>query len=185
MERTARRQEEEAQRHIASGFGGSTPARRNSSVRRSMCHSAIEGFEGTIHLADVDPLLAFARMKFPEKTSNTLLTVNISHEIAITDLNTFTILTNSMPRFIIPKPLVLTLDIGKTTFAVYFNNSDIGTNYISDLVLHPRDNDYFFRADIRERPVVTALTQRIYCERGRVLSFQLTGKTVANNGGRE
>ncbi|KAI1075810.1 hypothetical protein F5B20DRAFT_558723 [Whalleya microplaca] len=204
--------------------------------------ATIDGFEGTMHLADVDPPLAFAKINFPETTSDTLQTVNISQEVPITDLNAFTtfnkylierenvnilvkgdthihvkgisrtypvafrktvplkglnglaglavtnpqVNTDQYNNFNatvqIPNPSVLILDIGNTTFTNYFNGSDIGTVYILNLVLYPGVNDYFIWADIQQGPIVTALTQKPYCERNGTLPFQLAGKTVINNG---
>lgn len=53
-------------------------------------HATIDGFEGTLYLADVNPPLAFAKINFPETTSEALQTVNISQEVPIFDLHALT-----------------------------------------------------------------------------------------------
>ncbi|KAI0890505.1 uncharacterized protein GGS22DRAFT_151062 [Annulohypoxylon maeteangense] len=53
-------------------------------------HATIDGFEGTMYLADVNPPLAFAKINFPETTSDAHQTVNVSQEIQISDQNAFT-----------------------------------------------------------------------------------------------
>ncbi|XXG93868.1 hypothetical protein Hte_000117 [Hypoxylon texense] len=53
-------------------------------------HATIDGFEGTMYLADVDPPLAFATIYFLEITSNALQTVNVSQEVPISDFDAFT-----------------------------------------------------------------------------------------------
>ncbi|KAI1446754.1 hypothetical protein F5Y02DRAFT_425430 [Annulohypoxylon stygium] len=53
-------------------------------------HATIDGFEGTMYLADIDPPLAFAKINFPETTSDAHQTVNVSQNIPILDQNAFT-----------------------------------------------------------------------------------------------
>ncbi|KAI1142809.1 hypothetical protein F5Y05DRAFT_366259 [Hypoxylon sp. FL0543] len=53
-------------------------------------HATIDGFEGTMYLADVEPPLAIAKINFPETTSDALQTVNVSQEIPISDQAVFT-----------------------------------------------------------------------------------------------
>ncbi|KAI1213987.1 uncharacterized protein F4807DRAFT_207939 [Annulohypoxylon truncatum] len=53
-------------------------------------HATIDGFEGTMYLADANPPLAFAKINFPETTSDAHQTVDISQEIPISDQNAFT-----------------------------------------------------------------------------------------------
>ncbi|KAI1412595.1 hypothetical protein F5Y13DRAFT_199829 [Hypoxylon sp. FL1857] len=53
-------------------------------------HATIDGFEGTMYLADLDPPLAFAKINFPETTSDAFQTVNVSQEIPISDQDAFT-----------------------------------------------------------------------------------------------
>ncbi|KAI2464082.1 hypothetical protein F4781DRAFT_425844 [Annulohypoxylon bovei var. microspora] len=53
-------------------------------------HATIDGFEGTMYLADTDPPLAFAKINFPETTSDAHQIVNVSQEIPISDQDAFT-----------------------------------------------------------------------------------------------
>ncbi|KAI0385798.1 hypothetical protein F5Y04DRAFT_276321 [Hypomontagnella monticulosa] len=53
-------------------------------------HATIDGFEGTMYLADVNPPLAFAKINFPETNSDVLQTVNVSQEVPVSDLHAFT-----------------------------------------------------------------------------------------------
>ncbi|KAI1767589.1 hypothetical protein GGR53DRAFT_481670 [Hypoxylon sp. FL1150] len=53
-------------------------------------HATVDGFEGTMYLADVDPPLAFATIDFPETTADAIQTVNVSQEVPISDSNAFT-----------------------------------------------------------------------------------------------
>ncbi|KAI1390275.1 uncharacterized protein F4822DRAFT_231237 [Hypoxylon trugodes] len=206
-------------------------------------HATIDGFEGTMYLADVNPPLAFAKIDFPQTTSHALQTVNISQQIPISDSNALTTFnehlirqesiyvmvqgdTHAHVRGIscaypvtfrktvplkglnsfkglsvtnphvntgqfdnfnatahIPNPSDLTLDIGNTTFHTYFNNTEIGTAYILNVVLRAgMTNDFFIWADINETTILEALTQRPWCERNGTLTFQLAGKNVTNNG---
>ncbi|KAI1376353.1 hypothetical protein F4677DRAFT_89314 [Hypoxylon crocopeplum] len=205
-------------------------------------HATIDSFEGTMYLADVNPPLAFARINFPETTSDALQTVNVSQQIPISDQNAFTtfntylIQRESVSVLIngdtyvhvsgisraysvtfsktvslkglngfrgldvtnphvniqqsnnfnatahIPNPSVLTLDIGNTTFRTYFNNTEIGTSYIQNMVLRPGTNDFFIWADINQTAVIDGLTQRPSCERNGTLTFELAGRDVTNAG---
>ncbi|KAI1093683.1 hypothetical protein F5B19DRAFT_116719 [Rostrohypoxylon terebratum] len=51
-------------------------------------HATVDGFEATMYLAD--PPLAFAKINFPEMTSDAHQTVNISQDISILDQDAFT-----------------------------------------------------------------------------------------------
>ncbi|KAI1461894.1 hypothetical protein F4805DRAFT_186648 [Annulohypoxylon moriforme] len=53
-------------------------------------HATIDGFEGTMYLADINPPLAFAKINFPETTSDAHQIVNVSQEIPISDQDAFT-----------------------------------------------------------------------------------------------
>ncbi|KAI0842849.1 hypothetical protein F5Y06DRAFT_74997 [Hypoxylon sp. FL0890] len=205
-------------------------------------HATIDGFEGTMYLADVDPPLAFAKINFPETTSDALQTVNVSQEIPVSDQDAFTTFNehlmqqetvNVMVRgdthihvsgisraygvtfsktvslqglnkfqglnvtnphvsiaqsnnfnatAHIPNPSVLTLDVGNATFRTYFNESEIGTSYIFNMVLRPGPNNFFIWADINQTAVLNGLTKRPWCERNGTLTFELAGKNVMNNG---
>ncbi|TGJ82537.1 hypothetical protein E0Z10_g6200 [Xylaria hypoxylon] len=82
----------------------------------------------------------------------------------------------------IPNPSVLTLDIGNTTFTNYFNGEEVGQTYINNLILYPGNNTFFATADIKQLPIINALTQEPFCELKGKLPFQLSGKDVVNNG---
>jgi hypothetical protein len=49
-------------------------------------------------------------------------------------------------------------------------------------VLHPGDNTFFATADIKQVPIVEALTQEPFCKLEGKLPFQLSGSGVVNNG---
>ncbi|KAI0448527.1 hypothetical protein F5B21DRAFT_105297 [Xylaria acuta] len=53
-------------------------------------HATIDAFEGTMYLADVDPPLAIVQINFPQTTSSSVQAVNISQDIQISDLGSFT-----------------------------------------------------------------------------------------------
>ncbi|KAI1828603.1 hypothetical protein F4861DRAFT_10841 [Xylaria intraflava] len=82
----------------------------------------------------------------------------------------------------IPNPSVLTLEIGNTTFTNYFNGEVVGLVYVNNLVLQPGDNSFPATADIKQLPIINALTMEPFCELNGKLPFQLSGKTVVNNG---
>ncbi|KAI0148128.1 hypothetical protein F4776DRAFT_300780 [Hypoxylon sp. NC0597] len=205
-------------------------------------HATIDGFEGTMYLADTDPPLAFAKINFPETTSDALQTVNVSQEIPISDqgafttfnehlmqqetvnvavkgdthvhvsgisraygvtfsktvplrgLNSFQGLSVANPHVStaqvnnfnatahIPNPSVLALDVGNVTFHTYFNESEIGTSYILNMVLRPGPNEFFIWADINQTAIINGLTKRPWCERNGTLTIQLAGRDVTNNG---
>ncbi|OTB07603.1 hypothetical protein M426DRAFT_241027 [Hypoxylon sp. CI-4A] len=205
-------------------------------------HATIDGFEGTMYLADVDPPLAFAKINFPETTSDSIQTVNISQQIPVFDLRAFTTFNenlikqesvnvlvkgdthihvrgisraygvtfsktvsltglNSFKGLIvtdphvninptdnfnatvyIPNPSVITLEVGNTTFHTYFNNTEVGTSYIMNMVLYPGSNSFFIWADTNQTAVLAGLTQRPWCERDGTLTFELAGRTVMNHG---
>ncbi|KAI1280070.1 hypothetical protein F5Y07DRAFT_22541 [Xylaria sp. FL0933] len=82
----------------------------------------------------------------------------------------------------IPNPSVLTLELGNVTFANYLNGADIGQAYINNLVLYPGDNTFATSADVKQLPILNALTLEPLCELKGKLPFQLKGKNVVNNG---
>ncbi|KAI0466462.1 hypothetical protein F4859DRAFT_302333 [Xylaria cf. heliscus] len=82
----------------------------------------------------------------------------------------------------IPNPSILTLDIGNTTFTNYFNDQVVGQTYINNLVLYPGNNSFPTSSDIKQLPIINALTQEPFCELNGKLPFQLQGKDVVNNG---
>ncbi|KAH8160346.1 hypothetical protein CIB48_g7908 [Xylaria polymorpha] len=82
----------------------------------------------------------------------------------------------------IPNPSVLTLDIGNTTFTNYFNGQNVGQTHINNLVLYPGDNAFPSSSDIKQLPIINALTQEPFCELMGKLPFELQGKDVVNNG---
>ncbi|KAI1099412.1 hypothetical protein F4804DRAFT_345545 [Jackrogersella minutella] len=204
--------------------------------------ATIDGFQGVMYLADVDPPLPFAEISFPETTSDALQTVNVSQEIPIRDQKAFTTFNehliqqqsvslkvkgnthihvhgvsraygvtfdktislkglngfkdlsvtnlhvgiaqtdNFNATTHIPNPSELTLDVGNTTFHTYFNNSDIGTSYVLNMVLRPGPNNFFIWADINQTAVLAGLMQRPWCERNGTLTFELAGKSVTSHG---
>lgn len=58
----------------------------------------------------------------------------------------------------------------------------VGTTYIDDMVLRPGLNNFTMHANIEQKPVLTALGKKPYCEQNGTLPFQLSGKAVVNNG---
>lgn len=52
-------------------------------------HATIKAFEGTMHLMDVDPPVAFATLQFPEVKSAAHILVNISQKVVIDDMAAF------------------------------------------------------------------------------------------------
>ncbi|KAI1436762.1 hypothetical protein GGR50DRAFT_189784 [Xylaria sp. CBS 124048] len=79
-------------------------------------------------------------------------------------------------------PSILTLDIGTTTFTNYFNDEVVGQVYINDLVLYPGNNSFPTTADIKQLPIIDALTMEPFCELNGKLPFILSGTNVVNNG---
>lgn len=53
-------------------------------------HATVHGFEGTMYLTDVEPPLAFAQVQFPETSSESLVLVNVSQELQISDMAALT-----------------------------------------------------------------------------------------------
>ncbi|KAI8948945.1 hypothetical protein F4801DRAFT_555311 [Xylaria longipes] len=206
-------------------------------------HATVDAFEGTMYLADVDPPLAFAQIDFPQTTSSSMQAINVSQEIQISDLGSFTTFNKALlskesvnvqvkgdthihvsgisraypvtfdktvtlkglnnfeglsisdssisalatknnfnATVYIPNPSVLTLDIGNTTFTNYLGDQDVGQTYIDNLVLYPGNNTFPTTSDIKQLPIISALTQEPYCELKGKLPFQLQGKNVVNNG---
>ncbi|KAI0433673.1 hypothetical protein F5Y09DRAFT_54654 [Xylaria sp. FL1042] len=82
----------------------------------------------------------------------------------------------------IPNPSALTLEIGNTTFTNYLNGEDIGQAYINNLVLYPGNNTFSTTADIKQLPILNALTLEPLCELKGKLPFQLKGNNVVNDG---
>ncbi|KAI1757091.1 hypothetical protein F4782DRAFT_481203 [Xylaria castorea] len=216
----------------------------NSTIKADdSVHATIDAFEGTMYLADVDPPLAFAQIDFPQTSSSSVQVVNVTQEIQISNLGSFTafnkaLLSNASVNIQvkgdthihvsgisraypatfdktvtlkglnnfnglsitdpsisalalknnfnatvhIPNPSVLTLDIGNTTFTNYFNGMDVGQTYINNLVLYPGDNAFPSTSDIKQLPIINALTQKPFCELKGMLPFELMGKNVVNNG---
>ncbi|KAK8056025.1 hypothetical protein PG993_001252 [Apiospora rasikravindrae] len=84
----------------------------------------------------------------------------------------------------IPNPTVFTFELGNTTWNNYLDGgANVGTAYIQNLAMHPESNDFFIWADIAQGPVLTALGKKPVCESpDGDLTFQLSGKTVENEG---
>ncbi|KAI0858521.1 hypothetical protein F4860DRAFT_297974 [Xylaria cubensis] len=206
-------------------------------------HATVDAFKGTLYLADVDPPLAFVEIDFPQTSSSSMQTVNVTQKIQISDLGSFTefnkailskasvnvqvkgdthihvsgisraypatfdktvtlkglnnfngisisdpsisalALKNNFNATVhLPNPSILTLDIGNTTFTNYFNGMNVGQTYINNLVLYPGDNAFSTTSDIKQLPIINALTQKPYCELKGKLPFELMGSNVVNNG---
>ncbi|OTA69025.1 hypothetical protein K449DRAFT_396401 [Hypoxylon sp. EC38] len=64
-------------------------------------HATIDGFEGTMYLVDTDTPLEFAKINFPETTSDALQTVNVSQEIPISNLGAFTTFNEDLMQKVI------------------------------------------------------------------------------------
>ncbi|KAI1131275.1 hypothetical protein F5Y10DRAFT_233756 [Nemania abortiva] len=63
----------------------------NSTIRADdSVHATVDPFQGTLYLADVDPPLAFAQIDFPQTSSSSLQTVNISQEMQVLDIGALT-----------------------------------------------------------------------------------------------
>jgi hypothetical protein len=82
----------------------------------------------------------------------------------------------------VPNKSVVTFDIGNASFTSYFEGAMVGTTYIDDMVLRPGLNNFTMHANIEQKPVLTALGKKPYCEQNGTLPFQLSGKAVVNNG---
>ncbi|KAI2636140.1 hypothetical protein GGS21DRAFT_69249 [Xylaria nigripes] len=209
----------------------------------SSVHATLDPFEGTLYLADANPPQAFAKVNFPQTTSSSMQVVNVSQNIPIQDLGSFTAfnkallssqsvnvqikgdthihvrgISRSYPatfdktvnlkglnNFVgisisdaqisplatkknfnatvhIPNPSILTLDIGNTTFTNFLDGEDIGLVYLNNLVLRPGINTFPTTADIKQLPILNALTLEPNCELNGKLPFQLSGQNVLNNG---
>ncbi|RWA08859.1 hypothetical protein EKO27_g6254 [Xylaria grammica] len=59
-------------------------------------HATVDAFEGTLYLADADPLLAFAQIEFPQTVAAAMQAVNISQEIQISDQSAFTAFSTAL-----------------------------------------------------------------------------------------
>lgn len=71
---------------------------------------------------------------------------------------------------------------GNVSFHNYLLGAEIGTVYVDDMVLVPGlKNEFKMHANISQGPVLTAMTEKPYCESGKI-PFQLRGKTVFNHG---
>ncbi|KAI0203847.1 hypothetical protein F4808DRAFT_390227 [Astrocystis sublimbata] len=216
----------------------------NSTIEADSSVSAVvAAFTGTMYLADVDPPLAITQIEFPETTSSSAQSVNISQEVQISDSGAFAAFNKALlskdsvevqvkgdthirvsgiskqypvtfdKKFTlkglnnfdgllisntsinplaktdnfkatahIPNPTVLTLDIGNATFTNYFNGEVVGQTHINNLVLYPGNNTFPTTSDIKQLPILKALTTKPYCELDGKLPFQLQGKNVTNNG---
>ncbi|KAK8082341.1 hypothetical protein PG996_001122 [Apiospora saccharicola] len=84
----------------------------------------------------------------------------------------------------IPNPTVFTFELGNTTWNNYLDGgANVGTAYIDNLAMRPGNNDFFIWADIAQMPVLAALGKKPVCESPQGdLTFELSGKTVENNG---
>ncbi|KAK7970449.1 hypothetical protein PG988_009522 [Apiospora saccharicola] len=73
---------------------------------------------------------------------------------------------------------------GNTTWNNYLDGgANVGTAYIDNLAMRPGNNDFFIWADIAQMPVLAALGKKPVCESPQGdLTFELSGKTVENNG---
>ncbi|KAK5655388.1 hypothetical protein OQA88_5658 [Cercophora sp. LCS_1] len=83
----------------------------------------------------------------------------------------------------IPNYSVFTLEIGNATFNNYLFDKLAGTVFIDNIVLRPGEkNEFPMRAKVDNGQVLEGLGKEPYCKEGGVLPFQLSGKTVLNNG---
>lgn len=81
----------------------------------------------------------------------------------------------------IPNPTIFTIEVGNATFASFLNGESIGTVNLENMVLRPGVNSITMRANVSELPVLSTVTQRPYCEDGK-LPVVLTGRDVVSNG---
>jgi len=83
---------------------------------------------------------------------------------------------------LIPNRSRVSFELGNVTFHNYLLGKEVGTVYIDNLTLRPGMNNYTMRATIENGAVIDVLGQKPYCEEKGVLPFQISGKTVVNNG---
>lgn len=81
----------------------------------------------------------------------------------------------------VPNASIMTIDIGNATFENHLDGTPIGLVYMYDLVLKPGKNEVAVRGDMKQLPVITALTSQPYCK-DFTLPFELRGKNVTRNG---
>jgi len=80
--------------------------------------------------------------------------------------------------------LFANLPQGNATFRNYILGKEVGTVFIDNIVLYPGEkNEFPMRATIDNGPILEALGKKPYCDETKgVLPFQLSGKTVVNDG---
>lgn len=81
----------------------------------------------------------------------------------------------------IPNASILTIEIGNATFVNMLDGEDIGTVYMDNLVLNPGINNVSIYADVKQAPVLEAMTSGPNCDDG-IIPFQMKGKNVTSNG---
>ncbi|KAI0176782.1 hypothetical protein BJ166DRAFT_7732 [Pestalotiopsis sp. NC0098] len=82
----------------------------------------------------------------------------------------------------IPNPTVWSVEVGDASFATFFNNSKVGDTNITNMVLHPGNNQFPIQGDVDQLTVINALMEQPYCSNGGILPFSITGNSVSNNG---
>ncbi|SPN96769.1 uncharacterized protein DNG_00289 [Cephalotrichum gorgonifer] len=91
-------------------------------------------------------------------------------------------LTNNFQALVkVPNASILTIEIGNATFVNKYDGEDIGTVYMDNLVLYPGINDVPMHADIKQEPVLVAITTKPHCTDG-IVPFDLSGKDVKKDG---
>lgn len=95
----------------------------------SSVHATIAGFDGTMYLTDVSPPLPFARLKFPEVVSSSLVMVNISQHLEIADLAALT----AFNTYFLQNPLAHVRISGDTTARVSGIARDYPVTFSKDI----------------------------------------------------
>lgn len=70
---------------------------------------------------------------------------------------------------------------GNVTFANSINETEVGTLWIDNLVLHPGSNLVNISAHMEQTRILSLLATRPYCEDG-IIPFQMLGENVTNHG---